>query len=241
MDIAVYHVPEAVPQGHLPQCAVVVDVLRATTTIATALAAGAEAVQVFADLETLEATSTTWPEAQRLRAGERGGETVAGFDLGNSPFDYTPEMVKGKRIFMSTTNGTRSLATVQAAPTVITAALVNVSTVVSYILEKGFETVWVVGSGWQGAYALEDTVCAGAIVATLASKGAVNYANDEAVAAEALYQQWHDNLLGILRQASHGQRLLRLDRDRDLEYCAALDSIPVLPLQSAPGVLARYV
>lgn len=241
MDIAVYHVPEAVPQGQLPQCAVVVDVLRATTTIATALAAGAEAVQVFADLETLEATSATWPEAQRLRAGERGGETVAGFDLGNSPFDYTPEVVKGKRIFMSTTNGTRSLATVQAAPTVITAALVNVSTVVSYILDQGFETVWIVGSGWQGAYSLEDTVCAGAIVATLAHKGDLNYANDEAVAAEALYQQWQNNLLGILRQASHGQRLLRLDRDRDLEYCAALDSIPVLPLQSAPGVLARYV
>ncbi len=78
-------------------------------------------------------------------------------------------------------------------------------------------------------------------MATLAGKGDLHYANDEAVAAEALYRQWHDNLLGVLRQASHGQRLLRLDRDHDLEYCAALDSIPVLPIQTAPGVLSRHV
>lgn len=74
MKFWVYHTPEQVPSGELPDCAVVVDVLRATTTMAVALAAGATAVQVFADLEELLRVSEAWPEAQRLRVGERGGK-----------------------------------------------------------------------------------------------------------------------------------------------------------------------
>jgi 2-phosphosulfolactate phosphatase len=88
---------------------VAIDVLRATTTIAAALAAGAEAVEVFADLQSLQAASRSWPASKRLLAGERGGKTVTGFDLGNSPREYTPERVRDQRIFMSTTNGTRTL------------------------------------------------------------------------------------------------------------------------------------
>jgi 2-phosphosulfolactate phosphatase len=142
-------------------------ILRATTTIATALNAGAEAVQAFSDMEKLMQVSEQWPADKRLRAGERGGAMVAGCDLGNSPLDCTPELVQGRRLFISTTNGTRALQCVQNAPVVLAAALVNRQAAVQYILDQQPETVWLVGSGWEGSFSLEDTACAGAIAHSL--------------------------------------------------------------------------
>ncbi|WP_425214782.1 2-phosphosulfolactate phosphatase family protein [Tumidithrix helvetica] len=235
MKLSVFHTPELTPEGVLPDCAIAVDVLRATTTIATALAAGAEAVQVFADLDALIRTSELHPAELRLRSAERGGGTVEGFDLGNSPFDYTADVVKGKRIFMSTTNGTRSLQRVQDAPVVLACAMINLGSVVSYLKQAKPETIWVVGSGWEGSYSLEDTACAGAIAAGLESD--CEWANDEAIAALTLYQTWRDRLEELFCQASHGRRLLRLNCAADIAYCAKLDLLQVLPKQTAPGVL----
>ncbi|MBV9388606.1 MAG: 2-phosphosulfolactate phosphatase, partial [Chroococcidiopsidaceae cyanobacterium CP_BM_ER_R8_30] len=89
MKLFVYHTPELTPADRVPDCAIAVDVLRATTTMATVLAAGGEAVQVFSDLEQLKQVSEKWPPEHRLRAGERGGAKVPGFDLGNSPLECT--------------------------------------------------------------------------------------------------------------------------------------------------------
>ena len=106
MQISYFHTSENVPslrpvaEGG-PDAAVVIDVLRATTTIACALQNGAEAIQAFADLEALNQAANAWVPERCLRAGERGGQTVAGYDLGNSPLAVTPEVVGGKRIFMS--------------------------------------------------------------------------------------------------------------------------------------------
>ncbi len=236
MKVFVYHTPELTPPEELPLCAIAVDVLRATTTIATALAAGAEAVQVFANLDELNQTSASHPEALRLRSAERGGKTVEGFDLGNSPFDYTPDVVTGKRIFMSTTNGTRSLQRVKDAPVVLTAAFINLGSVVNYLQQTKPETVWIVGSGWEGSYSLEDTACAGAIVHAL--RDICDYGNDEAVAAATLYRTWENELEELLYQASHGRRLLSLGGAEDIAYCAKIDAVQVLPKQIAPSVLA---
>jgi 2-phosphosulfolactate phosphatase len=162
---------------------------------------------------------------------------VAGFDLGNSPFDYTTEKVKGKRIFMSTTNGTRSLQRIQNAPIVLAAAMINLGSVLDYLCQTKPETIWVVGSGWEGTYSLEDTACAGAIVNGLKAMVPCEFGNDEAIAAMSLYQQWQGNLEALFRNASHGQRLLRLGGDADIAYCAQIDAIKVLPKQISPGLL----
>ncbi|MEN9215759.1 MAG: 2-phosphosulfolactate phosphatase family protein [Gloeomargarita sp. HHBFW_bins_162] len=235
MKLWVYHTPEQVPTGELPDCAVVVDVLRATTTMAVALGAGATAVQVFADLDELMRVSADWPAEQRLRVGERGGKVVSGFDLGNSPLDCTPERVKGRRLFMSTTNGTRALTRVQNVPHVLTCALVNRQAVVDLLHKQHPERVWVVASGWEGAFSLEDTACAGALLAGLGA--AATTGNDEAVSALALYEQWQDNLHELLQRASHGQRLLGLGQAADLQFCAQVDCLSTIPGQTAPGVL----
>lgn len=215
--------------------------------MATALAAGAEAVQVFSSMEELLQVSEQWPTEKRLRAGERGGAKVAGCDLGNSPLDCTADVVGGRRLFISTTNGTRCLSRIQDAETVLTAALINRAAVVNYLLSQRPETVWIVGSGWEGSFSLEDTVCAGAIVHQLSSQLAAGHAgghgldsladNDEVYSAVALYSQWQNDLLGLLQHASHGQRLLRLDCFDDLKYCAQTDILDALPRQTEAGVL----
>ncbi|MGA1263376.1 MAG: 2-phosphosulfolactate phosphatase family protein [Prochlorothrix sp.] len=243
MKLSLFHTPELTPTDSQPTCAIVIDVLRATTTIASAFQAGAEAVQAFSDLQTLMAASEQWPEDKRLRAGERGGQKVEGYDLGNSPLDCTPDLFQGRRMFMSTTNGTRALQRVSLAPTVITAALVNRQRVVSFLQEQQPETVWLVGSGWEGSFSLEDTVCAGAIASALSDQSQISLkelaGNDELVAATALFEHWHDRLVELLHHASHGQRLLRLGNTEDLEFCAKLDVLDVLPIQKEPGVLVK--
>lgn len=221
--------------------------------MATALAAGAEAVQVFSSMDELMRVSEEWPAAKRLRAGERGGAKVEGCDLGNSPLDCQPEVVGNRRLFISTTNGTRCLSRIQQAETVLTAALINRAAVVDYLHRHRPETVWIVGSGWEGSFSLEDTVCAGAIVHQLSRLSeqqldghpgghslAALAGNDEVFSAVALYSQWQDNLLGLLHHASHGQRLLRLDCHDDLKYCAQTDILDALPIQTEPSVLKLH-
>lgn len=241
MKLFVYHTPELVPTDSVPDCAIAIDVLRATSTMATALAEGAEAVQVFSDLAELLQVSEQWPAEQRIRAGERGGAMVEGFDMGNSPLDCTAARVQGKRLFISTTNGTRCLQQVQQAKTVLAGALINRRAVANYLLTQQPETVWIAGSGWEGSFSLEDTVCAGAIAHTVWTESGAKLdelaGNDEVIGAIALYTQWQDRLLELLHHASHGQRLLRLNCHEDLKYCATTDILDVLPIQRELGVL----
>jgi 2-phosphosulfolactate phosphatase len=250
LQLFYFHTSEAVPavrpvaEGG-PDAAVVIDVLRATTTIAWALENGAEAIQTFADLSELEAAARLWPPERCLRAGERGGSRVDGYDLGNSPLAVTAELVGGKRIFMSTTNGTRSLAAVRQVPLLITACLPNRNAVARRLVELGCERVWIVGSGWEGDYSLEDSLAAGA-VATAATELAVaphrgvSLGNDEMLAAMALWNQWHQEPETCLRAASHGRRLAGLgNHDADFACCAALDTLAVVPQQFEPGILRR--
>jgi 2-phosphosulfolactate phosphatase len=114
---------------------------------------------------------------------------------------------------MTTTNGTRALQRVQAAPTVLTAALINRQTVVEYLVKQAPEMIWILGSGWEGSYSLEDTVCAGAIAQSLATEMGTPVeelaGNDEVYGAIALYLQWKDKLYQLMGCASHGQRLQR--------------------------------
>ncbi|MEM6835224.1 MAG: 2-phosphosulfolactate phosphatase family protein [Cyanobacteria bacterium P01_C01_bin.120] len=241
MKVLVYHTPEEVPEGDLPDCAIAIDVLRATSTMAAAFDAGAASIHVFNDLDDLRKSSQAYPAAQRLLAGERGGAKVEGFDLGNSPLDHTAASSHGRHLFMSTTNGTRCLRRIQTAPLVITAALTTRRAVVDFLVEHQPANTWLVGSGWEGTYSLEDTVCAGAIAHQLAQQQNCDVkdiaGNDSTIAAVSLYEQWQDDLLSLMHHATHGQRLLRLCQEDDLHYCAQLDVLNLVPIQSEPGVL----
>ena len=240
MQLAYFHVAADVPQGAEPDAAVVIDVLRAPTTIAWALNNGAEAVETFADLDQLRQSAAQWPESSRLMLGERGGQRIKGFDLGNSPVAVVPEQVAGKRLVMSTTNGTRSLQRVRGVQRLFTLALPNRRAVADHLLMDPPEQLWIVGSGWEGAYSLEDCLAAGALADLLLDAAADEacVVNDELTAALALWQQWKHDPEACLRQASHGQRLIGLgDHDADFRCCAELERLSVVPVQVKPGVL----
>ena len=233
--------PEAVPGSGQPDGAVVIDVLRATTTLGWALHNGATAVHVFADLDALRTAAAAVPQDQRLLVGERGGRALAGFDLGNSPVAVTPAVVEGKQLFLSTTNGTRALEQVQTVPRVFTCSLNNLAAVARQLKALAVDHVWIVGSGWEGRYSLEDSLAAGALLYTLAtalgSDPHNHCGNDEMTAAVALWQVWQHNPEACLRLATHGQRLQRLgDHDADFRCCAAVNSLAVVPTQMQPGV-----
>jgi 2-phosphosulfolactate phosphatase len=151
--------------------------------------------------------------------------------------------VESKRIFLSTTNGTRSLDRVRAVPLLVTACLPNRTAVARRLIARQALRVWIVGSGWEGDYSLEDSLAAGAVASAaielaVAPHMGVRCANDEMLAALALWQQWRHDTETCLRSASHGQRLIGLgNHDADFACCAAVDSLEIVPIQDEPGVL----
>ncbi len=241
MELSYFHAAGDVPDGFVPETAVVVDVLRATTTIAWALHNGAEAIETFADLDELQKSSSSWEPALRLLVGERGGQRLKGFDLGNSPVDVVPELVSGKRLFMSTTNGTRSLQAVRNASKLYTLSLPNRKAVAQRLLNDQTKQLCILGSGWEGAYSLEDSLAAGSLAAFLIENttNSINVVNDELTAALTVWDRWKNDCEDCLRIASHGRRLASIgDHDNDFKCCASLDKLNVVPTQVAPGVLS---
>lgn len=236
--------PEEAPSRDQPDAAVVIDVLRATTTMGWALHNGATAVRVFADLDDLQRAAAAVLHGKRLLAGERGGRPLEGFDLGNSPVAVTPDVVEGKQLFLSTTNGTRALERVQTVPQVFTCSLNNLAAVAQRLQALAMGRVWIVGSGWEGSYSLEDSLAAGALLHTIATAlgndPQHHCENDETTAAAALWQVWRHNPEDCLRRSTHGQRLQRLgNHDADFRCCAAVNSLAVAPTQIRPGVFQR--
>jgi len=239
INLTYYHVANDVPEIN-PDVAVVIDVLRATTTISWALKNGADSIQVFADLDLLKTSAKKWPADKRLLLGERGGKKIDSFDLGNSPLSVTEETVLGKRLFMSTTNGTRSLEKVQNAKHLFAMGLPNRKAVAEKIISLNFENLLILGSGWEGSYSLEDSLAAGALASYLKTNcnSEVNIANDELQAALALWYFWENNILQCLKTATHGKRLTSLgDYEDDLKCCSELDCLDIVPTQFERGVI----
>ncbi len=239
INLTYYHVAEDVPEIN-PDIAVVIDVLRATTTISWALKNGADSIQVFADLDLLNKSAMQWDSDKRLMLGERGGKKLKGFDLGNSPLSVTKETVFGKRLFMSTTNGTKSLQKVQNAKHLFAMGLPNRKAVAEKIISLSSENVLILGSGWEGSYSLEDSLAAGALAEYLRDNcsSEVNIVNDELQASLALWRFWENNILECLKTATHGKRLTRIgDYEDDLKCCSELDCLEIVPTQVERGVI----
>ena len=239
MKLSYFSVAADVPSGIIPESSVVIDVLRATTTIAWALENGADSVEVFADIDELKNAAKSFSERDKILVGERGGKKLDGFDLGNSPLGVSADNVRGKRVFMSTTNGTRSLHRVRESISLYTMALPNRKAISERLKSDNPNEVWIVGSGWEGSYSLEDSLAAGALAYLLMNElESVQVLNDELMASVALWKTWENDVEGCLRIASHGQRLAGIgNHDDDFACCASLDSLSVIPKQNEMGVL----
>ena len=220
--------------------AVVIDVLRAATTIAWALTNGADSIQVFADLDLLKHHAANWDPDKKLMLGERGGKKISGFDLGNSPLSVNKEIVNGKRLFMSTTNGTKSFKRVQNINYLFSMALINRKAVAEKIISLNKNNILILGSGWEGSYSLEDSLAAGALASYIIENKNVNVniINDELYSALALWNFWKGDILKCLKISTHGKRLTSLgDYEDDFKCCSGLDQLNIVPNQVEPGVL----
>ena len=239
INLTYFHVADHVPNIN-PDVAVVIDVLRATTTISWALKNGADSIKVFADLELLKTSAMKWDIDKRLMLGERGGKKIEGFDLGNSPLSVKKEIVNSKRLFMSTTNGTKSLQRVQNAKHLFAMCLPNRKAVAEKIMSMNIENLLILGSGWEGSYSLEDSLAAGALASYLKANciSKINILNDELQAALVLWQYWENDILKCLKTATHGKRLTSLGNyEDDLKCCSELDCLDIIPAQFERGVI----
>jgi 2-phosphosulfolactate phosphatase len=209
--------------------AVVVDVLRATTTIAAALANGAAGVIAVAEPEDAIALGNRLGRERVLFCGERNAVRIEGFDLDNSPASFTPQAVDGKTLVMTTTNGTRALRAVATAASVRTAALVNRLAVADALAhEDGDVTIVCAGDG--NGFALEDALGAGALVDALLAQIADVELRDGARAAALLYRSVASRLPDAVASADHAQSLAEKGFAADVALCAALDTLNVVPL-----------
>jgi 2-phosphosulfolactate phosphatase len=198
---------------------VVVDTFRASTTIAVLVAKGARVVPVASIAEAAVAEAD-------LRVGERGGAKVAGFDFGNSPAELeAARLPPGATVVLSTTNGTRVIEAAHGSSSIFTGAFVNAGALAAELsgATHGAE-IFVVGCGWRGRRASEDESASGAILHRLAQKGARLDERAGRVVGSYLHRDERS-----LRSNSAARRLLRLGYARDLDFCLALDTVPVVP------------
>jgi 2-phosphosulfolactate phosphatase len=206
---------------------VVVDVLRATTTMIAALAAGATAIVPVAEVVTARALAVIWPEA--VLGGEREGVAPPGFQLGNSPTEYTPAVVAGRTVILCTTNGTRALAGLAAARRVYIGAARNAAALVERLAAEAADVTLIAAGRDEGhRVGLDDCFVLGLIAARLAARGA--RLDDSAQICVAVYEHFGGDALAAFQASGHGRLLRALGFAADLVYCAAVDQDTLLPV-----------
>ena len=221
----------------------VIDVLRATTTVAAALFAGAQAVIPFIDTDDAVRTARQYARGEVRLAGERNMRMIPGFDLGNSPLEYTPASVKGQTVLLTTTNGTRALIAAEDADTVFAASYVNFSVTRDRLLQalSSGGSVSIVCSGSEGATSLEDAACAGQFVRELRALVPEAGVNDAGLICNLLASRYGDKIVAMFHDAAHGQNLLAAEFDDDLHACASIDLFPVLAEFRDRAIVRREV
>lgn len=221
---------------------VVIDVLRATSTILEALVNGARDVLPIESIEQAVRKAQDIGREQVLLCGERDVERVDGFDLGNSPLEYVPERVRGRTLVLTTTNGTRAILLGAAGGRCLIASFLN-ATAVADALANADTDALILCAGREGRFSLEDALCAGVIARALnerRSKGTTLEANDGARAAMLLAGRYGRRLPAFLAQTAAGKRLVELGRRAEIEFCASLDRYAEVPrLQDRRIVLEK--
>jgi 2-phosphosulfolactate phosphatase len=210
----------------------VIDVLRASTTIATALHNGAKAVIPLESSEEVVTRAKTLERSDVLLAGERKMLPIPGFDLGNSPGAFTRDVVEGKTILMTTTNGTPAITNTQGARDVVIGSYVNYTAVLTMMRAalRGGTDITLVCAGRERQFALEDAGCAGRYVTNVAKRMSNVEINDAAQACALIDKKFGEQLAKLFEAAEHGRALRDAGFSDDLVACASLDSHPVIPI-----------
>jgi 2-phosphosulfolactate phosphatase len=204
---------------------VVIDVLRATSSMCVAMHHGVNSIVPVATVE----ESMAYRDKGYLIGAERNGEMLDGYDLGNSPFSYMTERVRGKDIALSTTNGTQAIVAAKNAHTIVAGSFLNLDVLCDW-LKKQDRSVLLLCSGWKNSFNLEDTLFAGAVVDKLQADYSMSMMRDAAIAARHLYTVAKEDVYGFLGESSHRMRLERLQIEKDIEYCLTPNQAPAIPI-----------
>ena len=206
---------------HKGKIVVVIDVLRATSTINTLLFLGADHVKPVGSLEECKVLK----EDDYIIMAERMGKKVEGFDYGNSPTKLKEENIKGKKIAIATSNGSKAIIKSEGSKRTILCSFLNIESVVN-LIKKSESDVILLCSGWLGKTNLEDTLCAGGIVSGLDN---FEIESDTALMAKALHDNT-DDILEIMKLSSHAKRLSGYDNKVDIEFCSRVNTQPIVPI-----------
>ena len=204
---------------------VVFDVLRATTSITAALAAGVKEVRVFDSLDAAMAAAKA-VDGPRLLCGERHTLPPPGFDLGNSPGQFDPAKHAGTTVFMSTTNGTLAIVAAKSAALLLTGALVNAASVARRVVVEGRD-VTLLCAGSDGQPSMEDLLGTGAVIDALQQLGRVDLDNDLARVAVKLFGACRGSLPAVLSDTYGGHNIRRVHLDADIAFAARLNVLDV--------------
>ena len=204
---------------------VVIDILRATSSMCVALHHGVKSIVPVSGIE----ESRAYKEKGFLIGAERNGEMLEGFDLGNSPFSYMDEKVKGRDVALSTTNGTQAITAARGAYQIVAGSFLNLDALSEWLALQN-RSVLLLCSGWKNSFNLEDTLFAGAVAEKLEPHFGLNRMRDAVIAARHLYTIAKDDMFGFLAESSHRNRLEKLNIEKDIEYCLSLNLAPVVPV-----------
>jgi len=209
--------------------AVIIDVLRATSTIVTAISNGAKGVIAVEDMGDASKIAQNLDSSRYLLCGEKDGVKIEGYNLGNSPREYTSEVVKDKTLILNTTNGTIAIARSALAKEIIIGSFLNMQEVINQ-LKKTENEIVLVCAGWRGRLSLEDMLCAGQIVYELTGGELPLNARDGAKVAFGLYEKFGEDLEDIVKTSNHAMRLQDIIGTEDVSYCCQVDISDVLPV-----------
>ncbi|MEJ7557406.1 MAG: 2-phosphosulfolactate phosphatase [Pedobacter sp.] len=211
---------------------VVIDILRATSSIVYGIDNGATAIIPVAQVEDCLA----YADQGFLLAAERNGEVVQGYDFGNSPFSYAKDKVAGKTIVLTTTNGTKALHLArERAHQVVIGSFLNLEALCSWIKLQN-KSVLLLCAGWKDNFNLEDTLFAGAVISEL--KQHFNHFDDASVAAEDLYQLAKPDLRAYINKSSHSHRLAALNIEEDVKFCLQYNICKAIPVLDGTRLVA---
>ena len=225
IPVRIYEIPALIPEHALTGCtAVVIDVLRATSAMITALHHGCKEIIPVVSIEDAGVKRKEMDAFSPLLCGEREGKRIPGFDLGNSPLEYTKESVAGRTLIWTTTNGTKALHAATGADNILVAALLNVNATAQAALDTG-KPVVIICAGTHGEPTLEDTVCAGLIVGQMQALDDRVEADEHCRQVIGIAGQWQSDIKSMFLASKHGKYLQSIGFAKDLEYCARINSI----------------
>jgi 2-phosphosulfolactate phosphatase len=213
---------------------VLVDILRATSTICAALHHGVKEIIPVATID----EALAYKKKGYMVAGERDGKVLDFADFGNSPFNFMNDAAIGQSIVYTTTNGTKAISIATGCHELLIGAYLNLNVIADY-LRNATQDVIIFCSGWKNKFNLEDTLFAGALADQLLKDNNYKTVCDSTLAATDLWSIAKNDLMTYIQKAAHRERLRKLGLDDVLEYCHTPDLAPVIPVYKAPAIVKK--